>query len=61
MDKFISREKMSKKARKAHDAKSRTIWAISPVTKLKENKKAYDRKKAHRDLKANGESFLFAR
>ena len=61
MEKFIPRGKMSKKARKAHDLKSRTIWAISPVTKLKENKKVYNRKKTHRDLKVNRESFLFAR
>ena len=59
MDRFIPREKMSKKARKEHDSKNRTIWGISPVTKLKENKKLYKRKKAHHDGTFNGESFLF--
>ena len=58
MDKFIPKEKMSKKARREHDRNMRTIWGISPVTKLKENKKIYNRKKACRDVTAHGEPFL---
>ena len=33
MAKFISREKLSKKARKELDNQKRTIWAFSPTTK----------------------------
>ena len=45
MNKFISRQKMSKKARKELDAKQRSTWSFSPVTKKVENKKLYNRKK----------------
>jgi hypothetical protein len=45
---FVPREKMSKKARKEMDRERRKTWAFSPVTRLKESKKRYDRKrKAH--------------
>jgi len=60
MEKFIPKSKMSKKKRKEYDLKSRTYWAISPVTRLKENKKAYNRKKARRGIEYNGEPFLLA-
>ncbi len=45
MNKFISRQKMSKKARKELDAKQRSTWSFSPVTKKVESKKLYNRKK----------------
>ncbi|MBR5380835.1 MAG: hypothetical protein IK140_09955 [Clostridia bacterium] len=45
MNKFISRQKMSKKARKELDAKQRSTWSFSPVTKKVENKKLYNRKR----------------
>ena len=45
MNKFIPREKLGKKARKALDAKKRATWTFSPVTKRVESKKHYDRKK----------------
>ena len=61
MEKFIPREKMSKKARKEHDLKNRAFWAISPVTKLKESKKAYNRKKTYHGSIVDGESFLFCK
>ncbi len=45
---FVPREKMSKKARREADRERRKTWAFSPVTRLKESKKRYDRKrKAH--------------
>ena len=44
MRKFISREKLSKKARRLHDAEKRATWAFSPVTRKAENKKHYDRR-----------------
>lgn len=59
MEKFIPREKMGKKARKEHDSKMRSVWEIRPVTKLKDSKKAYNRKKIRREFDSYGESFLF--
>ena len=46
MSKFIPREKLGKKARRALDAEKRAIWSFSPVTRKVENKKRYDRKKS---------------
>lgn len=46
MAKFISREKLSKKARKKLDNQKRAVWAFSPTTKKVESKKLYNRKKS---------------
>ena len=51
MAKFISREKLSKKARKELDNQKRTVWAFSPTTKKVESKKLYNRKKSARAWK----------
>lgn len=48
MDKFIAREKMSKKARKEMDSKQRAVWGISPVTRKAPDKKHYNRKRNSR-------------
>lgn len=48
MEKFIPKEKLSKKARKALEAKKRAVWGFSPVTKRVESKKVYSRKKNSR-------------
>lgn len=49
MKKFVPYEKLSKKAKRALDAKRRGSWgALSPVTRRAENPKAYDRQKARR-------------
>ena len=45
MPKFIPREKLGKKTRRALDAEKRATWGFSPVTRKVENKKRYDRKK----------------
>ena len=45
MPKFIPREKLGKKARRALDVEKRATWSFSPVTRKVENKKRYDRKK----------------
>ena len=45
MPKFISREKLGKKTRRALDAEKRATWGFSPVTRKVENKKRYNRKK----------------
>jgi len=44
MPKFISRDKLSKKARKELDRQHRTLWQYSPVTKKMDSKKIYNRK-----------------
>ena len=48
MEKFIPKEKMSKKARKALEAQKRSTWGFSPVTRHVESKKVYSRKKNSR-------------
>lgn len=61
MNKFVSREKLSKKAREELDAQKRTTWAFSPVTKKVESKKIYNRKKtAHAWKDDSGMSGFFA-
>lgn len=42
--KFISQDKMSKKARKELNNQKRVTWKHSPVTKIVESKKVYSRK-----------------
>ena len=49
MEKFVPREKMSRKARKELDSRRRAGWAISPVTRKAESKKAYSRKRKSQD------------
>ena len=49
MEKFVPYSKLSKKQRKALDAKKRKTWgALSPVTRKPVNPKAYNRKKTRR-------------
>lgn len=49
MQRFISKEKLSKKARRALDARNRQTWGdFNPVTRKPENPKAYTRKKPPR-------------
>lgn len=59
MEKFIPKEKLSKKAKKALNARQRKDWnGLNPVTRRPENPKAYNRKKLRRE-KFNDEAFLF--
>ena len=46
MAKFISREKLSKKARKELDNQKSAVWAFSPTTRKVESKKLYNRRKS---------------
>ena len=46
MAKFISREKLRKKARKELDNQKRAVWAFSPTTRKVESKKLYNRRKS---------------
>ena len=49
MEKFIPYEKLSKKAKRALDARKRGSWGgLNPVTRRPANPKAYDRNKAKR-------------
>lgn len=48
MKKFIPREKLSKKARRALDNEGRAGWDFSPVTRRVESRKAYNRKRIPR-------------
>jgi len=48
LERFISKEKLSKKAQKELNAKKRYTWgALNPVTRKVANKKTYNRKKVH--------------
>jgi hypothetical protein len=49
MNKYVPREKLSKKARKQLDSRQRAVWPCSPVTKKVESKKCYNRKKQTHD------------
>ena len=49
MEKFVPKEKMSKKLRKKLDAQRRTLWTVNPVTKKTESAKLYNRKKSSHD------------
>lgn len=46
MQKFVSREKLGKKAKRELDRAQRQTWAINPIARKSKNMKAYDRKKA---------------
>lgn len=46
MAKFVPREKLSKKARRALDAQKRAVWAFSPTARKIESKKCNDRRKS---------------
>ena len=46
MEKFIPREKLSKKKQREMNAQSRMTWTISPVTRKSADPKIYNRSKA---------------
>ena len=48
MEKFVPYEKLSKKARRAQNARRRETWSISPVTRRPKNPRAYNRRKAQK-------------
>ena len=43
--KMTSRRKLSKKAQREENRKRREFWPMSPVTRVKESRKIYNRKK----------------
>jgi len=42
---FVSYSKKSKKAKREADVSKRVVWGFSPVTRVKQSKKIYNRKK----------------
>ncbi|MBR1710907.1 MAG: hypothetical protein IJ719_19115 [Clostridia bacterium] len=60
MAKFIPKEKMSKKQRQELAKSRRTTWEFSPVSKVIDNKKVYNRKRIsrHRDDDGSRGSFF---
>ncbi len=49
MDKYISKEKLSKKAQREIHSQNRLTWGlVNPVTQKIENKRAYNRKKVQK-------------
>lgn len=48
MERFIPKEKLSKKAKRELNDRLRQTWTISPVSRKSRNKKAYDRKTPRR-------------
>lgn len=47
---FIPKEKMSKKERRKLDEEKRVTWGFNPFSRVIPNKKAYDRKKAKKEM-----------
>ena len=55
MAKFVPKEKLGKKARRALDRQKRVTWDCSPVTRTVASKKIYSRKRnAHDRIDLNG-------
>jgi len=59
MNRFIPREKLSRKARRQLDNQRRTVWVISPVTRKPVSKKTYSRKKVSRSHQDEAGYFSF--
>ena len=43
---MVPRDKMSRKARRTLDLEKRSVWPMSPVTRVRESGKLYSRNKA---------------
>ena len=48
MNEFVSVDKMSKKQKAAYFKQRRNTWSINPITRKKESKRIYNRKKVSR-------------
>ena len=58
MQRYIPEEKRSKKVRRELAKAGRGTWgAVNPVTRKPPNPKAYDRKKARREVDSSREPF----
>lgn len=62
MNRFIPREKLSKKARKKLDSERRAGWTFSPVSRKVESKKVYSRNgKSHDRYNDYGHGIFYGR
>ena len=59
MKRFVPREKLGKKARRALDRARRAEWAFPPVTRRVESKKAYNRKRKTDDRREEARALVF--
>ncbi len=59
MEKFVPYEKLSKKQKRALNARRRETWGISPVTRRPENPKAYQREKTRKRIFDDSSSVFF--
>lgn len=50
-EKFIPKEKRSKKEQKAMNALQRNVWTRNPATRIKESIKQYNRNKTKRETR----------
>ena len=50
-EKFIPKEKRSKKEQKAMNAAKRNVWSRNPATRIKESIKVYNRNKTKRETR----------
>lgn len=51
-EKFIPKEKRSKKEQKKMNAAQRTVWIRNPATRIKESIKKYNRQKAKSEARS---------
>ena len=49
MNRFVPKEKLSRRARRELDSQQRKFWTVPPATKVIESKKHYSRKRKSRD------------
>ena len=50
MEKMIAESKLSKKARKELNASRRVTWGFSPVSRTKDSRKVYNRKRIDKEV-----------
>lgn len=50
MNNYVSYNKMNKKEQRKIDLSHRNVWNINPISKVKESKKIYNRKKMKQHL-----------
>lgn len=49
-EKFIPKDKLSKRSKRKLNLAQRATWGINPITRKATNPKAYNRNKARRDM-----------
>lgn len=59
VDKFVPKEKMSKKAQKELNRQRRVKWDLSPITRTADSRKLYNRKRNARNRYDDSTSISF--